>query len=227
VARAKNTDRAEARRRHREQQRADGDVVAQRLEDVQPVTGPPEPTASRPAFAMPDVPGDLRALPGMFMAKPLLWLPFLLLLAAFGIVLAQINEALPPGMVGDVAVFYVQMVLPPPPLVIFFIGGFLAPRASWLVGLILGVFYASLLTILNALSPAATGEVTSAELTESLAPIWIMSLGFGALAGGFAAWYRNFLRSSQERARANRAAREREQAAKAKEEARQARRGGR
>ncbi|CAN5497809.1 hypothetical protein BH24CHL9_BH24CHL9_10660 [soil metagenome] len=42
----------------------------------------------------------------------------------------------------------------------------------------------------------------------------------GIIAAGFASWYRTFLRSSQERARTNRAAREREQALKAKEQAR-------
>jgi hypothetical protein len=42
----------------------------------------------------------------------------------------------------------------------------------------------------------------------------------GILAAGFAAWYKRFLRSSQERAKANRALREQEQARKAKEQAR-------
>lgn len=176
---------------------------------------------SRTGFRLPDVGADLRALPGMFLSKPLLWLPFLLLLAAFAIVLAYTNGLLPEGAVRDIAIFYVGMVLPPPPLVIFFIGGFLAPRGSWLVGLILGVFYSGLITLLNVTAPGATEEVTpGAGLAESLAATWVMSIGFGALAGGFAAWYRNFLRGSQERARANRAARERDQALKAKEQAR-------
>lgn len=220
MARAKNTDRADARRRYREQDRHQ-EIEPNTLSGMaEPGAAVVEPPAQK-GLRMPDVAGDLRALPGMFLAKPLLWLPFLLLLAAFGIVLAYTNDALPAGVVGDVAIFYVGMVLPPPPLVIFFIGGFLAPRGSWLVGLILGVFYSTLITILNVMAPGATEQVTpGAELAESLTATWFMSIAFGTLAGGFAAWYRNFLRSSQERARANRIAREREKAIQAKEQAR-------
>lgn len=220
MARAKNTDRADARRRYREQYRHQ-EIEPNTLSGMaEPGAAVVEPPAQR-GLRMPDVVGDLRALPGMFLAKPLLWLPFLLLLAAFGIVLAYTNGALPTGVVGDVAIFYVGMVLPPPPLVIFFIGGFIAPRGSWLVGLILGVFYSALITILNMTAPGATEEVTAgAEMAESLATTWVMSISFGVVAGGFASWYRNFLRSSQERARANRIAREREKAVQAKEQAR-------
>lgn len=173
-------------------------------------------------FSMPDVGADLRALPGMFIAKPLLWVPFLLLLVAFFVVLAYANGALPTGVIGDTAIFYAQLTWPFPPLVMFFIGGFLAPRASWLVGSLVGVFYAILFTIVTVTYPGTNAEVTPGAgggIEESLVIIWVMSIGFGALAAGFASWYRNFLRNSQERARANRMAREKEAALKAKEQA--------
>jgi hypothetical protein len=221
VARAKNTGRADARRRYREQRRAELEPNTLSVQASAGVVASEPPRRS--LFQMPDVAGDLRALPGMFLRKPLLWLPFALLLVAFAVVLAVYAKFLPTGVVGDVAVFYAGMVLPPPPLVIYFIGGFLAPRGSWLVGVILGIFYSVLITILSALAPGATEEVSpgsGALITESLVATWVMSIAFGGLAGGFAAWYRNFLRSSQERARANRLAREREQAQKAKEQAR-------
>ncbi len=54
-----------------------------------------------------------------------------------------------------------------------------------------------------------------------LATVWVISIAVGTFAAGFAAWYRRFLRSSQERAAANRAAREREQAEQAKQQARE------
>jgi hypothetical protein len=47
-----------------------------------------------------------------------------------------------------------------------------------------------------------------------------MAILVGVFAGGFAAWYRRFLRSSQERAKANRTIKEQEQARQAKEQAR-------
>ena len=50
--------------------------------------------------------------------------------------------------------------------------------------------------------------------------MWGIAILVGILAAGFAAWYRRFLRSSQERAKANRQSREQEQARKAKEQAR-------
>ena len=53
--------------------------------------------------------------------------------------------------------------------------------------------------------------------------IILVAVVVGILAAGFASWYRNFLRSSQERARQNRAAREQQQRVKAKEDARLAR----
>ena len=49
--------------------------------------------------------------------------------------------------------------------------------------------------------------------------MWGIAIVVGILAAAFAAWYKRFLRSSQERAKANRAIREQEQARKAKEQA--------
>jgi hypothetical protein len=156
----------------------------------------------------------------MFRAKPLLWLPFGLLLGAFVVALAVEYGWLPGGIARDTGAFFVQMILPPPPLIVPFIGGFLAPRASWLVGLLVGVFYSFLLTVLWVAGATSTEGLTGAQLSESLLPLWVMSVLFATVSGGFAAWYRNFLRTSQERARANRLAREKEQAQKAKEQAR-------
>jgi signal transduction histidine kinase len=217
-ARAKDTSRAEARRRYREQHRLDEPD----LDDAP--DAPEEAVAaapSRPSMRLPDVRADLAALPGVFRDRPLVLLPFGMLLAAFLLELARQNELLPVGGIGDIAVLYIQLTLPPTALFVFFIGGFLAPKASWLVGGILGAFDALLITILVLIAPA--GELESAgvtEVAEGLLPLWAIAILVGVLAAGFASWYRSFLRSSQERARANRAAREREQALKAKEQAR-------
>ena len=62
----------------------------------------------------------------------------------------------------------------------------------------------------------------ASTLTDVLAILFI-AVVIGTLAAGFAAWYRNFLRQSQERARANRMARDQAARAKAKEDERKAR----
>jgi hypothetical protein len=224
--RAKDTSRAEARRRYREEHRAAG------AEAEDPVgVAAAAATGSRSAFAMPDVVADIKALPQVF-RKPLVWVPLGMLVLAFVLVLLIVDEALPEGAVGDIAGLYVSLTLPPTSLFVFFIGGFVAIRASYLVGAILGAFDALLLTILYVMAPSlssntqlqntgltANQEQGATVTLESLLPLWGIAILVGILAAAFAAWYKRFLRSSQERAKVNRALREQEQAKKAKEQA--------
>ena len=228
--RAKDTSRAEARRRYRDEQRAAGAASDEAAEAAAADATAAEPQ-TRSAFAIPDVMADIRALPQVF-RKPLVWLPFGMLLLAFVLVLLIVEDALPAGAVSDIAGLYVSLTLPPTALFVFFIGGFVAIRASYLVGALLGAFDALLLTILYLMAPSlssntqlqnagltATQEQGAAVTLESLLPMWGIAIGVGILAAAFAAWYKRFLRSSQERAKANRAIREQEQARKAKEQA--------
>jgi hypothetical protein len=216
LARAKDTSRAQARRRYRESQRVD-EPEMDLVEDVE-VDEATAPSA-RPSFRLPDVRGDILALPGVIRTRPLVLVPFGMLLVAFVLELLRQGGALPAGAIGEVALLYIQLTLPPTALFVFFIGGFLAPRGSWLVGGLLGAFDALLITILVAISPQQTVEGSVSEVAQGLVPLWGIAIMVGILAAAFAAWYRTFLRSSQERARQNRMAREREQAARAKEQA--------
>ena len=225
--RAKDTSRAEARRRYRDEQRAAG-AASDEAAAADATAAEPQ---TRSAFAIPDVMADIRALPQVF-RKPLVWLPFGMLLLAFVLVLLIVEDALPAGAVSDIAGLYVSLTLPPTALFVFFIGGFVAIRASYLVGALLGAFDALLLTILYLMAPSlssntqlqnagltAAQEQGSGVTVETLLPMWGIAIGVGILAAAFAAWYKRFLRSSQERAKANRAIREQEQARKAKEQA--------
>lgn len=218
--RPKNTSRAEARRRYRDEHR---ETDPDDQESV--VTQEPEAPKARSAFALPDYRDDIAHLPEVF-RKPLVWLPFGMLLVTFGIVAVGQGGSLPEGPVGDVAGLYVSLTLPPPPLIVFFIGGFVAPRASYIVGGLLGLFYAGLMTLAieaDWIGPGAADDTATEAAGVAdidVLQIWIIAIFFGVVAGGFASWYKRFLRSSQERARANREAREREQAEKAKEQAR-------
>lgn len=226
MPRAKNTDRAEARRRYRDQQRA---TEAPEGADLAVEATAPEPSASvgdamRGSLRMPNVLEDLRALPGMFLRVRKLWIPVIALVVSFFLALALSLEvgSIPEGL-RAAAALYVQLTLPPTALFVFFVGGFLAPRASYLVGGVLGILDGLLITLLLAVAPAATIDAASAGTTgSSPGPIETIGLAIviGVVAGGFAAWYRNFLRQSQERARQNRIARDAEARTKAKEKER-------
>jgi signal transduction histidine kinase len=227
--RPKNTSRAEARRRYREDQR-ETEIEDVEVEDEATAE---QPQQRRSAFAMPDVADDLRHLPQIFFSRKLVWLPFGLLGLTFVLSVALINGALDdlPTTLRDGISLYISLTLHPTSLFIFFIGGFLAPRGSYIVGGVLGVLSAVIYIVVVSLATDAARESMDAltagaggEVPEVSSDLVIQTLGLGLvigiLAGGFASWYRRFLRSSQERAAANRAQREREQAQKAKEQAR-------
>ncbi len=230
MARAKNTSRAEARRKYREQTRAagpDGEVVEGEAVDL-------APAPSRPSmFRMPDFREDIRVLPEMFRTRRLLWLPFVMLVVTFVVALLWIQGVLPASL-GWLVSLAVELLLRPTGLFVFFIGGFLAPRASYLVGAILGLIDGILWALLGFLAPGSTvtpdGQLqttgTAITLTDAIVFI-LVAMVVGILAASFAAWYRNFLRTSQERARQNRIARDQQRAAKAKADAKAARQSAR
>jgi hypothetical protein len=190
--------------------------------------------------------GDLRILPGMLLHTRKLWIPFAILVVSFILALllptstparllgagvyvpAEVQTSVLPSGVDKLAALFVQLTLPPTSLFVFFIGGFLAPRASYLVGAVLGIvdgiLWGAYVLIANA---------SAQQMTDSAAPqptqisdvlvLVLFAVFIGVLAAGFAAWYRNFLRQSNERARQNRLAREQAARAKAKEDERKAR----
>ncbi|MDL2334690.1 MAG: hypothetical protein QFC55_01485, partial [Chloroflexota bacterium] len=110
MARAKNTSRAEARKRTRDSERA------QLVEEGEQMTDDIDETASeaparRPAlFQMPNIRDDIRALPGMFRTRRLLWLPFGLVIIGF--VLALVIYGLPADLQTWIAL-YLQFFLVP------------------------------------------------------------------------------------------------------------------
>jgi hypothetical protein len=204
--RPKDTSRVDARRRYRDEHRvADTDTDAAEASAAGAAAATAAP-ASRPALALPDIRADLAALPRVLLSR-WMWIPFAMLIAAFVLVLALHGGALT-GTPQDIAALYVSLTLPPTSLFVFFIGGFLAPRASYLVGALLGAFDAVLYTLLWVLAPEAfgnptlqdtglnSGQAAGAPLSAgALAPLWGIAILVGILAASFAAWYRRFLRS--------------------------------
>jgi hypothetical protein len=203
VARAKRTARADARRRYRaEQTSAEGAVDDEPIEEPAPrrerapVTAatPSEPGvrrgfmgAFRESFRPLDVRGDLEALPWIAIRTRALWLPILLTLASTAIFAAvrPINPA---------TLFLFQYFVVTPAIGSVFIAGFMSPRASWLLGAIVGLLSAACSAFLEIAGyvPIPTNGVAPQPQDIVIAAVSISPV-LGALFASLAAWYRRFL----------------------------------
>jgi hypothetical protein len=221
VARAKRTDRAEARRRYRAElgtrdatdvESTDGEepgaVDARRRQPSRAA-----PTVSRAASGPPRQPGllgglrsalqpanvreDIAAVPKLLRTNWLLWIPFALVFGA-GVV------ALIPSLGAyQIPAFLVQTFVFPPPLIGPFLAGLLAPRAGWLFGLLTGLVGGVMFALFAATSPgtsAAGGPAITPDVRLGyIAYGLVTSPTFGAAIGAFAGFYRRFLRTTTPR----------------------------
>ena len=227
LAREKNTTRAEARRRSRAVARdtrvaqeagSDVDVMdAQAVEAAAPRT---------PMFKFPNVAEDIRALPEMFRTKRTLWIPFIVLIAAFFVALGLPYNGVDQGIVSLLLLFF-QMAFLPQGLIIYLVGGFLAPRASYLVGFLLGLLNTLLLflfVIIRSdffLDTSQGGDPAASP--GNILPVLIgYALFIGPLAAAFAAWYRGFLNRMNSNSAARRKEREDEARRKKRDQERAA-----
>lgn len=220
MARAKNTSRAEARKRTRDIERAQLVAEDEQLEDDSDESATEAP-APRPAlFQIPNVLADIRALPSIFRTRRLLWLPFGLVVIGF--ILALVIYGLPADLQPWIAL-YLQFFFVPQGLFAYFIAGFLAPRASYLVGLILGVLSGAFYGIAIVATLPAGSDVPLNDAALSVVSYLFTGAVLGTFAGGFAAWYRNFLRNMQQnggKRRADKEAQERAKRRNARQESR-------
>jgi hypothetical protein len=198
VARAKRTARAEARRRYRADQGLPSlDETVDSTEA--PVAPPPaRPTAPgegrlsigesfRRSFRPFDWRGDLRSLPALLRTKAFL-IPVALVLASTLAVIAL-------GGTNLLSQFLYAYFVQTPAIGGVFLTGFLATRASWLLGAIVGFISAVSYALVIAVFPLNVYQVAPApELRDQ---IIISGLGLSPLMGAFfaaaAAWYRRFL----------------------------------
>jgi hypothetical protein len=219
VARAKRTARADARRRYRADQ-ALVDTTQDEPSDVPsalPTDGGTETrpapdarrgiaAAFREAFRPLDLRGDLRTFPTTARNKAL-WIPILLTLISTGLFIA-VPPTSTSDLTGLVTSFLFQYFIVTPGIGAAFIAGFLAPRASWLLGAIAGVVSAACYSFLgvggyipvaaNAPRPVAQDVVLAA---------FTIGPTLGAFFASAAAWYRRFLLlNNPNRGRARRSA---------------------
>jgi hypothetical protein len=212
VARSKSTSRSEARRRHRAAQAAARAAAAEKesaaLETTDAAPDPePEPeTPRRMPFRFPNIREDLLSLPGMFRDRPLLFAPIGLMFVAFLLALVPLPDD---ATIRFVVQFYVSSFLYPA-IIAMFLGGLLAPRASYLVGLLIGLINGALLVALFAIGPRTAAATPPGELASGVLQLFLIPALYGIAIGAFAAWYRDFLRRSGERRRASMEARARD-----------------
>lgn len=218
MARYKRTARAEARRRHREQARAIA-PAEEGAQEMAPATAAPGPPRSFVAsvlsgLKLPDVAADARALPAIALRTWTFAAPLVLMLGAFVMALDPRvfrNEQVPgEPATAIVARLLFQYMLNPVPVMAIFIAGFIAPKANWLAGGIVGIIGAALFFVLLSIhgpTPEFPFQGTPAAAAETI----LLYLPLFLLLGGFSGWYRRWLTSRQQRARQQAADRRRSQ----------------
>ena len=200
MARAKKTARADARRKYRVEQGLDATTAI----DADPATTsagttratgsvpPPQRlsigAAFRQSFTPLDIRGDLKALPWIAIHTKALWLPALITIGAtVAFYLTQGTDI--------VTRFLFAYFIQTPAIGGVFLAGFLAPRASWLLGAIVGLLAATcysilILTVFGAVTAAAPTPGLTQEVIFSA---FILSPLLGVFFAAAAAWYRRFL----------------------------------
>jgi hypothetical protein len=210
VARAKRTQRADARRRNRAAVPDAAFEVDQDAPSPSTATRNPQPSAKtsaapqrmgftaafRAAIRPLNVRADLAALPWIATHTHALWVPLAITLASTVAIIATNG--------GDISLFMFAYFIQTPAIGGVFIAGFLAPRASWLLGALVGLFSAVCYSVLvlaypTTISAAAPSQAQAQEIALSA---FFLSPVIGAFFAAGAAWYRRFLRlSSPNRAR--------------------------
>ena len=225
MARVKSTARADARRRYRATQQA-AEASPEEAETSAPggdpaLAGLRPPGGLRSLFKVswPDWRADVAAFPDLLRTQRSLWLAIgaIVLGTVLCIGLPRAGQV-EPGQILLQLLLYVPSI----PLLL---AGYFAPRAAWLEGGVLGAL--SLIGFLLAqivgfgpvLGLSATPDKGQSLLVvaASLIVQWVI---LGAVFGALAAWYRRWLRTSNENARRTRDERDKRKRQEAKAQAR-------
>lgn len=220
MARAKRTERAEARRRYRatlvtdpltgDEESADGTpsmAAASRSNagttSKQASSGTTERVGFFDAFRQSIRPvhvrEDIAALPWITVRTKAIWLPVLITVAA---TIATAATGAKDMVTGLLFTYFVVF----PAIGGVFIGGFLAPRASWLVGIVIGLVSAACYVALgiSGLLPTPFAEQFTVSAAGASVSAFIYSPIMGAFFAAAAAWYRRFLALSSPNRNRNR-----------------------
>jgi len=213
VARAKSTGRAEARKRYRQAaSQPDVEDSASELDygERKPDAGPgakAKPAGSttassgrpgftgamRAAYHPVNLREDFRTLPSTLASRAFLAAAALVIGGAIAVVLF-------PNYTGT-AFAYELLVLPGAALAPQLVAGFFAPRASYLLGLLIGLLQGLVYVLLLTQLAGRLGltPLTSDQTTSLVSSAFLISPVYGMLFASAAAWYRRFLALSSPR----------------------------
>ena len=206
MARAKSTARADARRRHR----AATAAAAAEAPVLAAAPAAPRSSSAGSGPAAPARPGvlgsfrgairpvhlreDLVDLPRLATRTFAIWVPCLIVLAVavvFEATGGNIQSAVIPALAFNLFVF-------PPPLAAAFLAGILTQRSSYLaggiVGLLGGILF-SIYVLTATFPPSSTGAIITNDIrAQNALYAMVVSPVAGVAVGGFAGFYRRFLR---------------------------------
>jgi len=205
VVRAKSTDRAEARRRYREATaaaEAEGAAVVSPAAGSRPSSGGSSAASParlgilgsfRSAIRPINIRDDIRDLPRLATHTYALWVPALIMVVIF--VMFEVSGA----SIGNQSLQSVafNLFIFPPPLAAAFLAGVLTSRSSYLAGGVIGLLAGILFAfyVMTAAGVSATGqEVTTDQRVQFASYALLVSPVAGLAVGGFAGFYRRFLR---------------------------------
>jgi len=206
VARAKQTARSEARRRYRQASTEASDAA---VEAAAPTPRPNTPTAKatprqndRPIPAPSGRPGFMSAVRGAYhpahVREDIAALPKLLrhwsfLVSVLLVLAGAAGKVILPNYTGTEFAWQL-LALPGSALAPQLVAGCFAPRASYLLGLIVGLEQGVVFTILATTIAAQLGTpIPSAQVPNLLLLSFVTGPISGLLFSAAAAWYRRFL----------------------------------
>lgn len=198
MARAKKTARADARRRYRAEQGLPDELSEAGAPEADRPTSPADRqppaqrlsigAAFRQSFTSPDVVGDLKALPWIAIHSKALWVPALItIVATAAFYITQGSDLL--------TRFGFAYFVQTPAIGGVFLAGFLAPRASWLLGVVIGLLAAACYSflVLTVFAAVADASETAGLARDVILSAFLLSPTLGAVFAAAAAWYRRFL----------------------------------
>jgi len=217
VARAKRTDRAEARRQYRAYLQAQQETAAAESDDsggaadvasARPVRSRDQKpqaviqpggrmgifAAAKAAYRTPHYLDDIRNVRSLVFHSKAVWPVLVVCLAggAFGVFRISSGASNDPVLT---SVF--QFLFYPVPLVPPMIAGFLAPRSTWLAGLIAGFISTMTLVWVFAMTtitvPGYAGKFSTTDLLVITVQLLSTSLAFGLMLAALSGWYKRFL----------------------------------
>ncbi len=211
MARAKRTERAEARRRYRAgsantatddttdvaepaattsaKAKSSASGAAKSSTSAMPTGRVGFGAAFRLAFRPMNVRQDVAALPWIATHTHALWIPLAITIASTVVIIATAGQ-------GTIGQFMFAYFIQTPAIGGVFIAGFLAPRASWLLGAIVGFAAAICYSILVLAYPASiypAAPPTAEQARDVALSALLLSPIIGSFFAAGAAWYRRFL----------------------------------